>query len=945
MTDRVGGALYDLDLDAAGYRQGLSQAERDFQRTAARIDRIGNDISRSGRFLAVGVTAPIVGIGIAAAKMSADFETTLSRITGLVGDEAAQVRAWGDELLRLGPEVAKSPRELAEALYFVRSSGIAASESMDVVRQSARGAAAGLGDTAIVAQAVTSAMNAYGPETLSAAQATSILIATVREGKAEAADLANAIGRVIPIAAQLGVSFDQVGAALASMTLFGLDTDESVTALRGVFATLLKPSAAANDILERVGLSAAGLRQQLREKGLLSVLTTLATVFAGNEDALAQVIPNIRALTGFLSLAGKNADQVEGIFASLAQTTTADLDNAFAAASDTLGFKFRQALIDAQSQLVRFGDVIAPVLVDFIPTIERGIGVVEKLVTVFTGLPPAVQQGIIVAALLVAALGPILILIGGIASGVSALTLLFPALLAASSFLLPGAALALGLGIIVASMIDLDFGVRQATTSVGDLSSGAAAATDNMSGLKDETYLAADAADSLKIAWFNAEIGILQVIDAVEKAILSGIIAPVNLAIEGINRLGNVGDFLGITVDDIPTIDVEDLGDTLAEKSIAEVQARIDALKSAQSDRAANDFATGNSIQRRRDTPPSAAGSQGGPGGGPPGALPPPLSDPAKILDPLADGIIDLAESIALGITAQEAASMELAKAREDEAAKTFRLQVALFALQQRFPGLTGEGIEFALALETIQDHLRETGQTIEQFLADVNASALDAARGTLSSIFGQPTRETLQLQLRLAELERRRLTLERGGATTDTLADEGKKGKQQPTAKDRELGRVNRDIEGLQREIALREKEFEILRLKTELADKSIQTDRGVIDAADFLRRVFEGLTSSALSAVAALQTLAGVGQPALPQFAAGISYVPQRMTAVLHPGERVLTAEENRRGRGMEFNFAISVADEESAVREATRRLHQAFNRARGGGSFAGGNAFQPR
>ena len=59
-------------------------------------------------------------------------------------------------------------------------------------------------------------MNAYGASAATTADATDTLTATVKEGKGEAADFAGVIGNVVSLGSQLGVSFNDVGAALAS---------------------------------------------------------------------------------------------------------------------------------------------------------------------------------------------------------------------------------------------------------------------------------------------------------------------------------------------------------------------------------------------------------------------------------------------------------------------------------------------------------------------------------------------------------------------------------------------------------------------------------------------------------------------------------------------------------------------------------------------------------
>ena len=191
----------------------------------------------------------------------------MNKVKNLVGASQKQIDQWSEDLLDLAPKVGKSPKELADALYFVSSSGIKTAKVLGTVKVSAQASALGLGEAEVVADALTSAMNAYADSNLTAREATNVLIKTVREGKLEADELAQSIGRVLPISSKLGVSFQDVGASLAAMSLQGLDAAEATTALRGIFSATFKPTADAKNALESVGLTAEKLRKQLKDQG------------------------------------------------------------------------------------------------------------------------------------------------------------------------------------------------------------------------------------------------------------------------------------------------------------------------------------------------------------------------------------------------------------------------------------------------------------------------------------------------------------------------------------------------------------------------------------------------------------------------------------------------------------------------------------------------------
>lgn len=337
--------------------------ERAFGRASNSARGFNTSLGRSlsgARIAIAGAAIAAGGLAVASVKSAAAFETSMQRIVGLAGGAQSSIAGLSDEILALGPKVGKGPQELGDALYFVASAGIAVSKQMSVVKASARAAASGLGDTQTVADAVTSAMNAYGQANLSAAQAADVLAATVREGKGEAAAFAPVIGTVASIAAQLGVAFNEVGAALASQTKLGVSAETAAVQLQAVFSSLLKNTPKVAEAFASVGLSTKGLREELKQKGLLATLQTLKDSFGDNTAAMAQAFPNIRALRGLFALVGKNAEQTRAVFARMVDST-GSLDTAFGAISKTTTQRFARMSAAIEAAQIRIGAALAPV--------------------------------------------------------------------------------------------------------------------------------------------------------------------------------------------------------------------------------------------------------------------------------------------------------------------------------------------------------------------------------------------------------------------------------------------------------------------------------------------------------------------------------------------------------------------------------------------------------
>lgn len=368
-TNRLTAAFARMSAVGSGAFLKMSAGAKRFttQARTAAGSMVGMSVAAQGlgALIAVGL-----GVGI---KSAVELETTFSRIEGLVGIAASEVEAFKKPLNDIAKATAKGPNELAEALFFITSAGFEGQEALDVLEASARAAAAGLGETKNVADAVTSAVNAYGIENLNAAKATDILVATVREGKAEASSIAGALGQILPVAAELGIEFEELGGTIAALTRIGLGADQASTALGATMSALQKITPDAEKALNEFGLTGSGLRKTIRDEGLLVGLQQMNDAFGDNETALIRVIPNIRALRAVLPLVGKNAGDVAKIFEEVADSAGA-ADDAFEVYEKTTSFTLNQSLVVLQTTLIKLGNTILPAVtkafVNFASAIE-----------------------------------------------------------------------------------------------------------------------------------------------------------------------------------------------------------------------------------------------------------------------------------------------------------------------------------------------------------------------------------------------------------------------------------------------------------------------------------------------------------------------------------------------------------------------------------------------
>jgi TP901 family phage tail tape measure protein len=390
-----------LGLNMTQFQKGLRTAQ-------ARLKRFGKTMSRFGSSMTRSVTLPLAAVGLAGVKMSSDLETSFAKIENLVGMTGTLFDGFKTQIKELSSATATSQIELSEALFVITSAGVRSAEAMDILAASAKSAQIGMGETQAIARGITGAMNSYEKSGLKAARAADIMMAIVREGNLVAEDLAPTLGRVTGMAAELGISFEELGANIATFTRLGVPTEEAVTGLRGVMAAILKPTKAAKDVMDGLGMSSSDLRKKVGKEGLYKTLIDLVAALKGNDEGLSSVFGNVRALSNVLGTAGAQGESYAIVLDSI-RKSLGMVDDGFENVSKTSGFKFKQLLVELKNETIELGSAFIPIVLKIVKTL-KGMSVA------FKNADPQIKTMIRTLGALLVVLGPLASFFGVIAA-------------------------------------------------------------------------------------------------------------------------------------------------------------------------------------------------------------------------------------------------------------------------------------------------------------------------------------------------------------------------------------------------------------------------------------------------------------------------------------------------------------------------------------------------
>lgn len=341
---RAGAAYVELTLRDNKLNRGLQGAQRRLQAFSASAGAMGRQMAA----LSAVMSAPfIAGVGVYAA-----FEQQLANVATMLERPGEHLPRFREGIRQMAVEFGESTQALAGGLYDILSASVPAEHALGVLAVAARAAKAGITDTATAADAITTVLNAYGMSADQAGSVSDALFAVVKRGKTTFSQLAPSIGRVASIASASGLSLDELGAAIATLTRNGVQTEQAMSAIGAVLATFLKPTDESARAARELGfeMSAATLQSE----GLFGVAQRLAGL---PPDALARIFPNVEALRGLLPLINGVAGFGDDVAAL--QGRAGSTETAFVIMNGTLLAGFKRLRQAALGVLDRLGQALA----------------------------------------------------------------------------------------------------------------------------------------------------------------------------------------------------------------------------------------------------------------------------------------------------------------------------------------------------------------------------------------------------------------------------------------------------------------------------------------------------------------------------------------------------------------------------------------------------------
>ncbi len=384
MFGNLGTVWAEMGLDTTKLDMGVTRAAASFKTLQ------GHEASLTKVMKGAAIGIGMVGAAIAAGavKLAADYDKNMRKVWSLTEESEATFKRWKSEVLELAGDLPQSAAQMADAFYWIKSDMPDATDAqqMKTLEIAAKGAVGGVAELSETTNALVQAQNAYNE--LDPAKYMDIMNKAVERGSIELKDFVAFQGQVVGSAAQAKIPFEEVAAAVATLTRKAVPAETAFMALNNTIMGYLRPTDEAAETAQKYGVELS--MATLKSKGLAGAMMEISEKIP--EDELARLFPNIRALRAVLPLAGLGAQDFAADLAAMG-AAAGTTDRMYEKNANTIENKWKIAVGKAEGALIKMGDKALPAVSNFLDKISNALDGNNEAFNKFASVLGTVAKG------------------------------------------------------------------------------------------------------------------------------------------------------------------------------------------------------------------------------------------------------------------------------------------------------------------------------------------------------------------------------------------------------------------------------------------------------------------------------------------------------------------------------------------------------------------------
>lgn len=405
--------IVETEQKLKSLKETTGSASANLAKVSAVSGEFGNKVKGVGQSL-LPVTGALTGVGAASTVMANNFNDAMSQAAGALDKPMSEMEDLRQLAIQTGQDTVFSATDAGNAITELAKGGLTEADIKAGALKTTMDLAASSGmDLGEAANVVVQAMGAFGLSANESAEAANALAGAAAASSTDVEPLTQALAQCSAGAKNAGWSIQETTAVLARFADAGIEGSDAGTSLKTMLQRLAAPTDSAATMIEQLGiqtrdsnwnlLGASEIAEELQNKlgGLDSASrdAALSTIF-GSDAMRAATVMMDSGTEGIQKYINAANDQEAA--QRLANSQMSDGSRAIEELKGSL-----------ETAAIQIGDTLAPI-------VQKVAELITALVNKFSALPEGVQQVIVVVGILVAALGPLLMVIGQISLGISA---------------------------------------------------------------------------------------------------------------------------------------------------------------------------------------------------------------------------------------------------------------------------------------------------------------------------------------------------------------------------------------------------------------------------------------------------------------------------------------------------------------------------------------------
>ena len=349
---------YMATLDTSNYSQGLKGMQNQTEGTTNKIDSAFGKMTKSINAATIAKGAMAAAAIYVANKLRVTtkevmaYQKQLGMVNTLLKVSRDELNKYGDEFERLSLKTGASKTEIANAAYQALSSGVGKGDLIGFLETASKTAIAGQATVEQSVGTITSIINAYKMEMSEAGKVADWLLTIQNEGVTTVRELGDQLGDVTSISAALGVSLNDVGGAIAQMTVNGNNTAKTITMLKSMLSELSKEGQMAADNFEK--LSGQSFTEFIANGGTLQEAMIKMEEYAKKSNkSVVDLFSSVEAGSAALNLTGINAENFANKLEKVA-SSSGELETAYRTATDNIQSEWEKLVIAMDNRWSKF---------------------------------------------------------------------------------------------------------------------------------------------------------------------------------------------------------------------------------------------------------------------------------------------------------------------------------------------------------------------------------------------------------------------------------------------------------------------------------------------------------------------------------------------------------------------------------------------------------------